>query len=108
MFYKRIMDFMGAKEVEINWPKIETEPSQRLMQALALAKETNAIWEDEYREAVIETLDIPRLHDSSPSMAPAVPQGNGSAVPSQGNSGSVGSMQDNANDLRDQDANPTA
>jgi hypothetical protein len=108
MFYKRIMDFMGAREVEINWPKIETEPSQRLMQALALAKETNAIWEDEYREAVIETLDIPRLHDSSPSMTPAVPANNGSAVPSQGNSGSVGSMQDNANDLRDQDANPTA
>jgi len=107
MFYKRIMAFLGSRDVEINWPKIETESSQRMMQALALAKETNAIWEDEYREAVIETLDIPKLHDGLPPVAGAR-DSSGSAIPSQGNSGAVGSMQDNANDLRDADANPTA
>jgi len=32
----------------------------------------------------------------------------GSAVPSQGNSGAVGSMQYNANDLRSADNNPIA
>jgi hypothetical protein len=100
-FYSRVMRFIGAKEVEINWPKIETESSQRMMQALALARETNAIWDDEYREAVIETLDIPKLHDTMPPTQGEEPAN--SPIPSQGNSGSVGSMQDQANDLRDAD-----
>jgi hypothetical protein len=107
MFYKRIMEFLGSRDVEINWPKIETESSQRMMQALALARETNAIWDDEYREAVIETLDIPRLHAGLPPVAGAEAPAS-SAIPSQGNSGAVGSMQDNANDLRNADAAPLA
>ena len=103
------MKFLGAKTeiLEINWPKIETEPSQRMMQALALAKEKGAIWDDEFRNAVIETLDIAKLHNEPPLMD-SVSSSSSSAVPSQGNSGSVGSMQDNANDLRQSDGNPTA
>jgi len=107
-FYFRILKFMGAKTemLEINWPKIETEPSQRYAQALALAKESGAIWPDEYREAVIEALDISKLHDSVP---PAPEAANASsAIPGQGKSGSVGSMQTNANDLRKADSKPTA
>lgn len=108
-FYFRVMKFLGAKTevLEINWPKIETEPSQRMMQALALAKEQGAIWDDEFRNAVIEVLDIAKLHDTVPSSANAQ-QSNTSSVPSQGNSGAVGSMQTNANDLRKSDAKPTA
>jgi hypothetical protein len=107
-FYFRIMKFLGARTevLEINWPKIETEPSQRMMQALALAKEQGAIWDDEFRNAVIEVLDIAKLHDTVPSAMDMEPSG--SAVPSQGNSGAVGSMQDNANDLRSADNNPIA
>jgi hypothetical protein len=104
-FYRRVMDFIGVKDISINWPKIESEPSQRMMQALALAHETGAIWDDEYREAVIETLDVPRLHATPP---PRNMEDEGSAIPSQGNSGAVGSMQDNANDLEQADSNPTA
>ena len=105
-FYKRVMEFIGVKDSVINWPKIESEPSQRLMQALALARETGAIWDDEYREAVIETLDVPRLHSTPP---PGFGNGDsGSAIPGQGNSGAVGSMQDNANDLAQADSNPAA
>jgi len=105
-FYKRVLLFIGAKDPQINWPKIESEPSQRLMQALALAKETNAIWDDEYRDAVIETLDIPKLHLGPPSEGGS---GDGSSVvPSQGNTGAAGSMQDNAQDLAQADAAPTA
>lgn len=104
-FYKRIMEFIGAKDVSINWPKIESEPSQRLMQALALAHETGAIWDDEYREAVIETLDVPRMHPTPP---PRQEDMDDSVIPSQGNSGAVGSMQNNANDLEQADSAPTA
>jgi len=110
-FYNRVLSWMGSREYDIAWPKIEVEPSQRLMQALALARETNAIWDDEYRAAVIETLDIPKMHDTVPDTDdPYVDtsDGNSSAIPGQGNSGAVGSMQDNANDLRDADNDPTA
>lgn len=105
-FYRRVMDFIGARDLVINWPKIESEPSQRLMQALALARETGAIWDDEYREAVIETLDVPRLHATPPPQFGE--EQADSAIPAQGNSGGVGSMQDNANDLEQADSEPTA
>ncbi len=108
LFYRRVMNFIGSREFEINWPKIETEPSQRMMQALALARETNAIWDDEYRAAVIEVLDIPKLHDEGPTGDELYADTENSMIPSQGNSGGVGSMQDQANDLRDADNNPIA
>jgi hypothetical protein len=111
LFYKRVLNFLGAKAdaLEVNWPKIETEPSQRLTQALALAYEGGAIWQDEYRQAIIEVLDVPRLHLTPPIDATS-PSGNSnaSAVPSQGNSGAVGSMQNNANDQRAADNAPVA
>ena len=105
-FYRRVLEFLGAREIDINFPKIETEPSQRMMQALALARETGAIWDDEYRAAVIETLDVPKMHDMPPG--DDTMSDGPSAIPSQGNSGAVGSMQDNANDLRDADRGAVA
>jgi hypothetical protein len=110
-FYHRLFTWLGATNTKVNWPKIQVEPSQRLMQALALARETNAIWDDEYREAVLETLDVPKLHNTVPDIEDPyrdTSNGTASAVPGQGNSGAVGSMQDKANDLRDADNNPTA
>ena len=105
-FYGRVLTFLGMRDTTVNWPKIESEPSQRLMQSIALAYEAGAIWDDEFRAAVIEVLDIPRLHDTPPNQQQQ--QNSGSAVPSQGNSGAVGSMQDNANDLAQADSNPVA
>jgi hypothetical protein len=113
LFYKRVLAFLGAKTdaVEVNWPKIETEPSQRLTQALALAYETGAIWQDEYRNSIIEVLDVPRLHLEPPTDGSTDPNADpnaGSAIPSQGNSGAVGSTQDNGNDQRAGDNAPIA
>ncbi len=114
LFYKRVLSFLGAKDdaLAVNWPKIETEPSQRLTQALALAYESKAIHQDEYRAAIIEVLDVPRLHLEPPvdpnAADPAAATNAASAVPSQGNSGTVGSMQDNANDQRAGDNAPVA
>ena len=107
LFYKRVLNFIGAKGTTVEWPKIETEPSQRVMQSLALAFETSAIHQDEYRDAVLETLDVKKMHTEMPPVDGSAPAG-GSAIPSQGNSGSVGSMQDQANDLRNADNQPTA
>lgn len=107
LFYKRVLNFLGAKDTTVEWPKIETEPTQRVMQSLALAYESSAIWQDEYRDAVLEALDVKKMHETPP-VAESSPSDSSSAIPSQGNSGAVGSMQDNANDLRDQDSAPTA
>jgi hypothetical protein len=109
-FYKRVLAYFGAKDdaVDVNWPKIETEPSQRLTQALALAYETGAIHQDEYRAAIIEVLDVPRLRDTVPGTDNNQDNNAGSPIPSQGNSGAVGAMQDNGNDVRPQDNAPTA
>lgn len=107
LFYKRVLNLLGAKETTVEWPKIETEASQRVMQSLALAYESNAIHQDEFRDAVLEALDVKKLHTDAPS-ADGTTASTSSAIPSQGNSGAVGSMQDNANDLRTQDNAPTA
>jgi hypothetical protein len=80
---------------------MENESSFRQLQSLALAKESNAIWADEYRAAVLDELDVVAKRPGVPEDGEA--QATNSSVPSQGNSGAVGSMQDNSNELRDMD-----
>jgi hypothetical protein len=94
------MHFFGQKETTVKWPKMETESSYRMVQSLALAYEAGAIWQDEMRAAVMDELDVHSLHATPPNSDQSDA---GSVVPSQGNSGEVGSMQDNSNELRDLD-----
>jgi hypothetical protein len=98
-FMKRVLLFFGERRAEIKWPKMENESSFRQLQSLALAKESNAIWPDEYRNAVLDELDVVAMRAAVPQDGDAQPTS--SSVPSQGNSGAVGSMQDNSNELRD-------
>ena len=107
LYMGRIFRFFGDKKVTVNWPKMESESSYRQLQSLALAKESGAIWMDEFRASVLDELDIVALHDNAPEDAMAAPAGSGSSLPSQGNSGSVGSMQDNSNELRNIDNSGT-
>lgn len=102
LYLERVMRFFGQRETTVKWPKMETESSYRMVQSLALAYEAGAIWQDEMRAAVMDELDVPSLHSTVPGDTSDSSQGSG--VPSQGNSGSVGSMQDNSNDLRDMDS----
>jgi hypothetical protein len=99
-YMKRILMFFGERRAEIKWPKMENESSFRQLQSLALAKESNAIWPDEYRTAVLDELDVVAMRAGVPQDSDSQP---GSSVPTQGNSGAVGSMQDNSNELRDMD-----
>lgn len=102
-YLKRVLVFFGDKKASIKWPKMESESSFRQLQSLALAKEANAIWPDEFRNAVLDELDVVALRSTVPGEEQA--DNAGSVVPSQGNSGAVGSMQDNSNELRDMDGN---
>jgi hypothetical protein len=99
-YLKRVLLFFGEKKAEIKWPKMENESSYRQLQSLALARESNAIWPDEYRNAVLDELDVTAIRSQVPQDSS---DSSGSNVPSQGNSGNVGSMQDNSNELRDMD-----
>lgn len=100
-YLKRVLLFFGERRADIKWPKMETESSFRQLQSLALAKESMAIWPDEYRNAVLDELDVVAMRTQTPDDGSS--DNSGSAVPSQGNSGAVGSMQDNSNELRDMD-----
>jgi hypothetical protein len=101
LYLLRVLKFFGERKATIKWPKMENESSFRQLQSLALAKESNAIWADEYRAAVLDELDVMSMHDSAPE--DVAQDSSVSVVPSQGNSGAVGSMQDNSNDLRSMD-----
>ena len=109
-YLKRVMAFFGDTKATIKWPKMETESSFRQLQSLALAKESMAIWPDEFRNAVLDELDVVAMRNGSPEDSmqdTSNANDTGSAVPSQGNSGAVGSMQNNANDLRKMDNTPS-
>ena len=110
-FFKRILKFMGARTVNVKWPKMESEATYRRIQAVSLAYEAGGLWEDEYRSAVLDELDVVPMHKGiSPTAqsriaAVSSPQ---SATPSSGNSGSVGQLSNGDNSMRDMDARPTA
>lgn len=108
LFYKRILRFMGATDVELTWPSIEVEPTHRMVQALAMAWESGALNIEEYRAAIIDILDIsetaptapkgimiPNNKDYSASLtndANPDPSATTAIVPAQGVSGKVGGL----------------
>jgi predicted molibdopterin-dependent oxidoreductase YjgC len=106
---------MGARNVEVKWPKMESEATYRQIQAISLAHEAGALWEDEYRSAILDELDVVPLHTGiSPAAKErvdalaAAANNSGSGVPSPGNTGAVGQMSNSDNTLRDMDNAPTA
>jgi hypothetical protein len=97
---------------------MESEATYRRIQAVSLAYEAGGLWEDEYRSAVLDELDVVPLHKGiSPaaqsrvaaitSPQPSAPA-NSNATPSNGNSGAVGQLSNGDNSMRDMDARPTA
>jgi hypothetical protein len=117
--FGRVLTFFGASsKARVNWPKMEQEATYRQVQAISLAYEAGALWEDEYRMAVLDELDVVPMHKTISPMAQAKldgleaqnsPQQNQGQVSSgQGQSGAVGAMADGNNDLRDMDGEPTA
>jgi hypothetical protein len=123
MFFKRVLKFMGARNVEVKWPKMESEATYRQIQAISLAYEAGALWEDEFRSAVLDELDVVPMHKTISPMAKDKldnlsgssndnsansSSDSGSAVPSKGNTGAVGQMSNSDNSLRSMDNQPTA
>lgn len=115
LFYKRVLRFYGApNDIEITWPSIETEPTHRMVQALAMAWETGTLREEEYRKAILDILDITPVAETAPDGI-MIPNNinysqtktndatdNSNVTPAQGQSGTVGALNDGDNQLRDQ------
>lgn len=121
--FERVLRFFGAgKNAAVKWPKMEQEATYRQIQAISLAYEAGALWEDEYRSAVLDELDVVPMHTGISPLAAqkqdaAMSDGaadsgsqssSGSVVSGQGQSGAVGKMSNSDNSLRDMDNNPTA
>jgi hypothetical protein len=120
--FGRVLRFFGASaKAGVKWPKMEQEATYRQIQAISLAYEAGALWEDEYREAVLDELDVVPMHKTISPMAQSkldsldgsndTSNSNDSNAPAssgQGQSGAVGRMSNSDNTLRDMDNNPTA
>lgn len=117
LFYKRVLRNYGMDaDVEITWPSIETEPTHRMVQALAMAWETGTLNKEEYRKAILDILDITPVKVGAPEgiMIPnnvnfiqtktndGTDVSNDTVTPGQGQSGTVGALDDGDNQLRDQ------
>lgn len=118
--FRQIFLAIGAKEMEINFRRLDVDPIHRTMQSLNMARDRGGINQEEYRKRTTELLDIDVTGRSLPELdewtgKPVEPEPVDDSVddspdgtlpsstPGQGVSGGVGSLDDNGNDARDSD-----
>lgn len=86
LFFEEILRDLGSKDVRIEFPSIDTDAPYRQITSISQAVELGIVWPDEAREAVLDILDIPKLHEK----APPRPETTGTVVSSQGQSANSG------------------
>lgn len=117
--FRQIFSAMNAKNMVLDFHRLDVDPIHRSMQSLGIAREQGGINQQEYRNRSLELLDIdptstdlpePDAWTGSKSSTLADlndepdPDPGASALPGQGNSGSVGSLDDDGNSARADDA----
>lgn len=65
-FYEEILFDLGAKEGRMEFPAINTDLPYRQIQVLLNAHAQGALWQDETRNAVLDILDVEKLHEQLP------------------------------------------
>lgn len=65
-FLDEIIADMGATGAYVEFPTMASDATYRHMASLASAHATGAIWQDEYRAATLELLDVDSKHASVP------------------------------------------
>lgn len=117
--FRQLFMAMGAKDMQIDFKRLDADPIHRSMQSLNLARERGGINQEEYRNRSTELLDIDKTTEALPKPDewtgkmpntpvqddPANPDGSGpdDSTPGQGRSGSVGTMDDDGNSARNDD-----
>lgn len=130
--FAEIFRVIGATDMSINFKRLDVDPVHRQMQSLGLARTLGFIHQAEGRERSLELLDIDPISDAMPepdeftgskystlaeqidremtaadkaAKAAADAKAASNALPSQGNSGAVGSLDQSGNDARNSDKN---
>lgn len=98
MFYKEILTDMGAVDPQVAFPNISQDETYREVQSLATAYEAGALFQEEFREAVLDLLDVRKLKKGLP-VAPEK-----KTLAAQGKTGSVPGGQDNNKTNHDSDS----
>lgn len=101
-----ILHDMGAPKAKVAFPTMGTDPVYRRIGSLAEAYATGAIFQQEYRDEVLELLDI-----AEPKKGLPKPDGFNTGhtpgdkvadpIPGQGNTGAIGAAKGAGNDARD-------
>jgi hypothetical protein len=118
-FFRQIFSAIGAAGAVIDFNRLDVDPIHRSMQSIGIARELGFIHREEGRNRAVELLDIDPVSSDLPDpdewtgskVASLLLQsdddnvdsssGGSSAIASQGNSGSVGSLDSNGNASRD-------
>jgi hypothetical protein len=108
MFFTEVLRWLKSPNAEVAFPSIETDAVYREIQSAAQAHSTGALFQEEYRQFVLDRMDIanpkaglPEPNGFNTWKDPAAqPAGGavGDPIPRQGNTGSVGN---NASDISD-------
>lgn len=116
-FYAMVFRVMGADDVYVQWNRLDSDPVHRQLQSLGLAYTMGGINQEELRQRSLELLDVVPTTDKLPepneftgSKASTLqanlnddPDASSSGLPSQGNSGAVGSLDDAGNSSKNDD-----
>lgn len=93
VLYKEILADMGSPKAIITFPNISQDATYREAQTLAQGYATGAIFQEEYREAYTELVDVRRTKTGLPKPdafnAGKDPADDSNPTPSQGNTGAV-------------------
>lgn len=100
-FYEEILRDMGSKKAVVEYPAIENDPPYRQITAIATAVELGLIWPDEGRQAVLNVLDVPKLHENAP---PKPEPSSKTVVSARGESGAVPGGQEQGDTNHDGDS----
>lgn len=121
-FYRKIFLAIGAKDIEANFARVDVDPIHRRLQSLGIARTLGGINQEEFRNESVELLDINVTDTAMPepdeftgskysTLSDVIDAGidlekdksKADALARQGNSGAVGSLDDNGNDARNSD-----
>ena len=62
-FYEEILQDLGASDAKMEFPAIEIDPIYRQISSISLSTQTGLLHRDEGRRAVMDILDVDKLHD---------------------------------------------
>jgi len=131
-FFGKLFRALGAQDIQIDFARVDIDPIHRRLQSLGLSRTLGGINQQEFRDASLELLDVAPTTTTLPKPdeftgskystlkkavdaeldaqknEPEQTDADGNPIPSQGNSGAVGSLDDNGNDARNSDRDSTA